>query len=75
MDEAALIQSYRGAAGKTRGRNATMVVNFLASGVNGLLLPDGDAYAVFLAPLVHDFPEFVAPSTARLKLLSALSEM
>jgi hypothetical protein len=52
-----------------------MVVNFLASGVNGLLLPDGDAYAVFLAPLVHDFPEFVAPSTARLKLLSALSEM
>jgi hypothetical protein len=37
-----------------------MAVNFLASGANSLLLADGDAYAIFLAPLAQDFPECLA---------------
>jgi hypothetical protein len=37
-----------------------MAVNFLASGASRLLLADGDAYAIFLAPLAHDFPECLA---------------
>src|SRR5580658_4041483 len=37
-----------------------MAVNFSASGASRLLLADGDAYASFLAPLAHDFPECLA---------------
>jgi hypothetical protein len=37
-----------------------MAVNFSASGASRLLLADGDAYAIFLAPLAHDFPECLA---------------
>ena len=43
-----------------KGPQRRMAVNFLASGASRLLKADGDAYAIFLAPLAHDFRECLA---------------
>ena len=50
VDEAALIQSYRGAAAKTRGGNVHGC-EFLSLRGERFAWADGDAYSVFLAPL------------------------